>query len=303
MNPSSGLFYFGAEYRPVPLLQTFIGVTKTNVTERNTLMTQIAYDKALGAIRRGKQVMVFVHARNDTVRTARALLERARELNDAEAFLPDLEAIPQYKLYAKEVGKAKSNEVKELFGGGFGIHHAGLLRGDRSLSERLFANGLINVLVCTATLAWGVNLPAHTVIIKGTQLYDPERGAFKDLGVLDVMQIFGRAGRPQYDTNGGEGIIITQHAKLAHYLQMLTQALPIESQFVSRLADHRLPSDSHRLPTTFRHLPPTSTNFHRLPPGSSRASPTTSTPRSRLEPSPPCARRSRGSRTPTCTCA
>ena len=238
VNPSSGLFHFGAEYRPVPLLQTFVGVTKTNVTERNTMMTQLAYDKALAAIRRGKQVMVFVHARNDTVRTARALLERARELNDAEEFLPDLEANPQYKLYAKEVAKAKSNEVKELYAGGFGIHHAGLLRADRSLGERLFANGLINVLVCTATLAWGVNLPAHTVIIKGTQLYDPEKGAFKDLGVLDVMQIFGRAGRPQYDTNGGEGIIITQHAKLAHYLQMLTQSLPIESQFVSRLADH-----------------------------------------------------------------
>lgn len=26
------------------------------------------------------------------------------------------------------------------------------------------------VLVSTATLAWGVNLPAHTVIIKGTQV-------------------------------------------------------------------------------------------------------------------------------------
>ena len=65
---------------------------------------------------------------------------------------------------------------------GVGMHHAGMLRADRSLTERLFADGLIKVLCCTATLAWGVNLPAHTVIIKGTQLYNPQKGGFTDLG-------------------------------------------------------------------------------------------------------------------------
>ena len=66
----------------------------------------------------------------------------------------------------------------------------------------------VQVLVSTATLAWGVNLPAHTVIIKGTQVYNPAKGAWDELGPLDVMQMFGRAGRPQYDSEG-EGIIIT----------------------------------------------------------------------------------------------
>ena len=48
--------------------------------------------------------------------------------------------------------------------------------------ERLFSQGLLKVLCTTATLAWGVNLPAHTVIIKGTQLYDPQKGSFVNLG-------------------------------------------------------------------------------------------------------------------------
>ena len=56
--------------------------------------------------------------------------------------------------------------MKELFVDGFSIHHAGMLRQDRNLVERYFAAGHIKVLVCTATLAWGVNLPAHAVIIK-----------------------------------------------------------------------------------------------------------------------------------------
>ncbi len=73
-------------------------------------------------------------------------------------------------------------EMSDLFGAGIGIHHAGMLRADRTLMERLFAEGLLKVLCCTATLAWGVNLPAHTVIIKGTQMYDAAKGQFTDIG-------------------------------------------------------------------------------------------------------------------------
>lgn len=133
--------------------------------------------------------------------------------------------------------KSRNKQLVGLFDNGIGIHHAGMLRADRALTERLFSDGLLKVLACTATLAWGVNLPAHTVVIKGTQIYDPKAGGWRDLGMLDVMQIFGRAGRPQFDKSG-EGIIITSHDKLAHYLRLLTSQLPIESQFINSLKDN-----------------------------------------------------------------
>jgi activating signal cointegrator complex subunit 3 len=72
---------------------------------------------------------------------------------------------------------------------------------------------------------------------QGTEIYDAKHGAFIDLGILDVLQIFGRAGRPQFDTSG-HGIIITSHNKLSHYLSLLTNQFPIESNFINCLADN-----------------------------------------------------------------
>lgn len=54
--------------------------------------------------------------------------------------------------------------------------------------------------------------------------------------MLDVLQIFGRAGRPQFDSFG-EGTIITSHEKLSHYLSLLTRQQPIESQLTDSLVD------------------------------------------------------------------
>lgn len=131
----------------------------------------------------------------------------------------------------------KSEDLKRLLPEGFAIHHAGLCRSDRTAVEELFRSGLVQVLVSTMTLAWGVNLPAHTVIIKGTQMYSPEQSAWVELSPQDVLQMLGRAGRPQFE-RCGEGIIITRASELQYYLSLLNAQLPIESQLMKRLADH-----------------------------------------------------------------
>ena len=50
-----------------------------------------------------------------------------------------------------------------------GYHNGGLCLKDRSLIEGLFLKGDIKILCTTNTLAHGINLPAHTVVIKSTQ--------------------------------------------------------------------------------------------------------------------------------------
>jgi superfamily II RNA helicase len=196
--PPGGLFYFGPEHRPVPLQQSFIGVTTQTKDRflREKKMNDICYDVVADSLRRGYQVMVFVHSRKGTGETAAALTDKAQQEGELERLFitqgkegANGEA---YKRYADRVKKSRNREVALHFSNGIGIHHAGMLRGDRKLTEQLFHDGAIKVLACTATLAWGINLPAHTVIIKGTEVYNPEKGGMMDLSILDVQQIFGR---------------------------------------------------------------------------------------------------------------
>lgn len=72
--------------------------------------------------------------------------------------------------------------------------------------------------------------------LQSTEIYDAKKGSFVDLGILDVLQIFGRAGRPQFD-RFGSAFIITKHEKLSHYLTLMTRQSPIESQFQQSLSD------------------------------------------------------------------
>uniref|UniRef100_A0A671PW09 Activating signal cointegrator 1 complex subunit 3 n=1 Tax=Sinocyclocheilus anshuiensis TaxID=1608454 RepID=A0A671PW09_9TELE len=192
VDPSKGLFYFDNSFRPVPLEQTYVGITEKKAIKRFQIMNEIVYEK------------IMEHAGKNQVK-----------LNTITTNL----------------------ELKDLLPYGFAIHHAGMTRVDRTLVEDLFADPMSRTfLIISSTLAWGVNLPAHTVIIKGTQVYSPEKGRWTELGALDILQMLGRAGRPQYDSKG-EGILITSHGELQYYLSLLNQQLPIESQMVAKLPD------------------------------------------------------------------
>ncbi|XP_017877585.1 activating signal cointegrator 1 complex subunit 3 [Ceratina calcarata] len=231
VNPEKGLFYFDHQFRPVPLSQTFIGVKASSPMQEISYMDQVCYDNVIENLRQGHQVMVFVHARNATVRVAKVLRDMASKQGTIKSFIPTL------KCTHKPFAKSRNRDLMELFNSGLSVHHAGLLRSERNMVEKYFADGLIKVLVCTSTLAWGVNLPAHAVIIRGTEIYDSKHGSFIDLGILDVLQIFGRAGRPQFDSSG-YAVIITAYDKLSHYLRLLTNQIPIESSFIKCLADN-----------------------------------------------------------------
>jgi antiviral helicase SLH1 len=236
VNRYAGLFYFDASFRPVPLEQHFIGVKgKPGSKQSRENIDEVAFEKVRDMLELGHQVMVFVHSRKDTLNTAKMLYEKAIDQVCTDLFDPS--GHPGYDSAIKEMKSSRGREFRELVPKGMGIHHAGMARSDRNLMEKLFADGILKVLCCTATLAWGVNLPAAAVVIKGTQLYSAQEGKFVDLGILDVLQIFGRAGRPQFQDTG-IGMICTTLDKLPHYLSAVTQQQPIESKFSSKLVDN-----------------------------------------------------------------
>ncbi|KAJ4394740.1 Pre-mRNA-splicing helicase BRR2 [Gnomoniopsis smithogilvyi] len=236
VDPEKGMFHFDGSFRPCPLRQEFIGVTERKAIKQLKVMNDVTYNKVLEHVGKNRnQMLIFVHSRKETAKTAKYIRDKALEMETINQILKS--DVGSREILQEASDQATDTDLKDILPYGFGIHHAGMGRADRTDVEELFADGHIQVLVCTATLAWGVNLPAHTVIIKGTQVYSPEKGSWVELSPQDVLQMLGRAGRPQYDTFG-EGIIITSQGEMQYYLSLLNQQLPIESQMVSRLVDN-----------------------------------------------------------------
>ncbi|KAH9247473.1 hypothetical protein BASA83_008637 [Batrachochytrium salamandrivorans] len=234
VDPVSGVFFFDNGFRPCPLNQQYVGINEKKAIKRLTLMNEIAYEKVLEGVEKDDQVLIFCHSRKETAKTAKIIRDMAIANDTVGSILKDDRA--RREILQSESENCTNEDLKEILPYGFAIHHAGMNRLDRALVEDLFRDKNVRILVSTATLAWGVNLPAHTVIIKGTQVYRPDLGRWAELSPQDMLQMLGRAGRPSFDTFG-EGVIITTHTELQYYLSLLNQQLPIESQLISRLPD------------------------------------------------------------------
>ena len=96
--------------------------------------------------------------------------------------------------------KGVGPKLKQLLMRGVGVHHAGLLPKYKKIVEDLFQQKLLTICVCTETLAAGINLPARSVVLPSLMKGKP--GDLKLIDPSSAHQIFGRAGRPQYDTEG-----------------------------------------------------------------------------------------------------
>lgn len=121
------------------------------------MMNKLTLAHCLKQVQHKEQVMVFVHSRKETAGTMHSIIGRARGNEDEpgtlDAFLPPQELQIPISLQDR-IQRSRNKELEELLEYGMGIHHAGMRRSDRKLTEQLFGLGYIRVLCCTTTLAW-----------------------------------------------------------------------------------------------------------------------------------------------------
>ncbi len=120
---------------------------------------------------------------------------------------------------------------------GVSFHHAGLKRHDRVLIENAFKENTLKVLVATPTLAAGINLPARRVVVRDVKRFYQNVG-YRHIPVLEIHQMMGRAGRPQYDSEG-EALLVAKTEEdmdilFDEYIHGKTE--PISSKLASQAA-------------------------------------------------------------------
>ncbi|KAF9227710.1 P-loop containing nucleoside triphosphate hydrolase protein [Gyrodon lividus] len=223
-------FQFGEEFRPCKLTKFVYGVTKPR--GQNDFAYAHTLDLRLFTLLRqhsaDKPILIFCPTRKGTVATAKQLAKDYEKASKAKQALP-------WSLSTRVNGTFHDKELAALVTIGIAVHHAGLDADDRKAVEELYLQKTLRVLVATSTLAVGVNLPAHMVVIKGVKIY--QNGEMREYSDLDVMQMMGRAGRPQFDDEGVA--IILCETDLEHKYRALAQGTTtLESSLHQHLAEH-----------------------------------------------------------------
>ncbi len=181
------------------------------------------------------QMLIFGTTRSMAESTAKKLAIRVRKRLTQEE--KDALQLAKERILTKGEKTKQSRELAEMVLDGVSYHHAGLSPSQKRIVEDEFKAGNIKILSATPTLAAGLNLPARYVIIKSVYRYDITIGSHP-IPVLEYKQQSGRAGRPQYDTEG-DSIIFTSNeheAKKLFERYILSDTEDIESKLASEPA-------------------------------------------------------------------
>ena len=156
---------------------------------------------SIDTLKIGKQALIFVNTKKSAEKTAEEIAKKIKNENE------NLKAASEEALHALSRPTKQCERLAFCVKKGIAFHHAGLVEKQRHLVEENFRKGLIKIICCTPTLAYGINLPAFRSIVKDLKRYTMQGLSW--IPVLDYMQMSGRAGRPNYDSEG-QSIVLAQ---------------------------------------------------------------------------------------------
>ncbi|KAF8088400.1 hypothetical protein N665_0543s0010 [Sinapis alba] len=232
--PTAGIKRFGEEMRPVKLTTKVFGyaAAKNDFLFEKRLQNYI-YD-ILMQYSKGKSALVFCSTRKGAQEAAQKLAQTAMAFGYSNPFVKSREQLERLR---EASPMCSDKQMQSYILQGVGYHNGGLCQKDRSLVEGLFLSGDIQVLCTTNTLAHGINLPAHTVVIKSTQHFNKEKGHYMEYDRSTLLQMSGRAGRPPFDDTGMV-IIMTRRETVHLYENLLNGCEVVESQLLPCLIEH-----------------------------------------------------------------
>lgn len=221
-GPAAKVLTFDDSYRQVALERH---VYTCNAKASNEFQLDAIFNTKLPSLieeyGKGKPVLIFCSTRQSAVTTAKYL---AHNFNSV-----------LYPKRSKKLGILNDRQLNDTLIGGIAFHHAGMAISDRYSVEQKFSSGDIKILCSTSTLAVGVNLPAYLVIIKGTKMWSINGP--QEYSNIDILQMIGRAGRPQFETTGC-ALILTDELSKGKYENLLQGTTTLESSLHMNLVEH-----------------------------------------------------------------
>lgn len=223
-----------SEFRPVPLEKGVFVKEMINFGDREE---PVAGTSAIPEIRitqdtlsKKKQLLLFYSTKRNTEAGAEKLAEYVNTVLTPEEKIALEEASAEI-LSALGKPTSQCEKLAKLVKSGVAFHHSGLVNVQRGVVEQYFRTGAIKAVCSTTTLGLGVNMPAHTVVVRDITRYSEGEGSVR-IGINEVTQLFGRAGRPKYDKYG-RALLIAKNSEEAKDLfrqYMLSDLEPIYSQ-------------------------------------------------------------------------
>ena len=184
------------------------------------LNPDLTINVALDTISIGKQALVFTNTKRSAEKTAEDIAMQIKENK------------PEYDKLADEAVHVLSHATKQCtrlamcLKKGVAFHHAGLTHKQKEIIEDGFRNGVIKIICCTPTLAYGLDLPAFRAIMKDLRRYGHH--GLNWIPTLEYLQMAGRAGRPKFDKVGEAIAIAKTKAAAKEILERYVKGEPEE---------------------------------------------------------------------------